>query len=178
MNILHKERSASSLKTGVDNEKITKIVNEFRAGMIDENTAQYRLRNDANYPVWMGSDQLLQTKSYLQWQSKLEKQNNRKHVFVNTLPQNEQLKAAEWLGNKKYLFDGESKSIGNYINEQMDSGTLTITDGGVNGYNLGKYGNLFARHLINSIQPEQFIGEKSQEHKRETIQALRRMDEF
>jgi hypothetical protein len=153
-NILHKERSASSLKTGVDKEKITEIVKEFRAGRIDENTVQYRLLNDANYPAWMGSDQLFQTKHYLEWQSKLEKHNKRKHDFINTLPQNEQLKAGEWLSNKKYLFDGESKSIGNYINEQLDTGNINITDYGVNGYNLGKYGYLFAKHLIESLQKE------------------------
>jgi hypothetical protein len=144
MNILQTERGTSSVKKGFAIEKVTEIVKEFRAGQIDEKDAKYRLRTEAGYPVWMGTDQLLQTKPYLEWQSKLERHNKRKYDFTETLPPNEHFRAREWLGNKKYLFNGESKSIGNYINEQMDAGTLVITGNTVNGYNLGKYGILFA----------------------------------
>jgi N12 class adenine-specific DNA methylase len=160
MGILQKERETPPKRKGVDNDKFSEIVNEFKAGKIDEKTAKERLRTEANYPVWTGVDQYLQTKSYLEWQSKLDRHTKRKHDFINTLPSNEHFRAREWLGNKKYLFNGESKSIGNYINEQMDAGTLVITGNGVNGYNLGKYGNLFSQHLINSLQTEQANNEK------------------
>jgi predicted RNA methylase len=174
-NILQIERSTPSVKTGLDFKKIGEIVKEFKSGQIDENTAKYRLRNEANYPTWMGCEQLLQTKSYLEWQLKLENHNNRKYNFINTLPANEHFNAREWLGNKKYLFDGESKTIGNYINEQMDAGTLAVTENNVNGYNLGKYGILFARHLVNNLQTEQpnkdnSIDEPIQEQKLKTVQ--------
>jgi cyclopropane fatty-acyl-phospholipid synthase-like methyltransferase len=154
-NLLQTRRGEPSEKKGIDNEKIAVIVKEFKTGLIDENTANYRLRTEAGYPVWLGCDQLLQTKSYIEWQSILERHNNRKYDFINTLPINEQFNAREWLGNNKYLFNGESKSIGNYINEQMDLSSLTLTSGGVNGINLGKYGSLFAQYLINSLQAEQ-----------------------
>ena len=151
MNYLQKERETPKIN-GIDDKKVTEIVKEFRAGDIDENTAKVRLRTEANYPEWVGSDQLLQTKSYIEWQSKLEIHNKRKYDFIETLPQQEQITAREWLSDKKYVFNGESKSIGNYLNEQMDTGTLALTDNGVNGYNVGKYGNLFAEHLINSLK--------------------------
>jgi hypothetical protein len=168
MNILQTEHNTPSNKKNLDNEKLSKIVKEFKAGLIDENTAKYRLRTEVNYPIWIGADQLLQTKPYLDWQAKLERHNNRKYDFINTLPLNEHLNAGEWLGNRKYLFNGESKSIGNYINEQMDLKTLTVTSGGVNGYNLGKYGGLFAQYLINSLQAEQAVNESLQNP--ETVQ--------
>jgi hypothetical protein len=128
MDYLHKERETPKKIEGIDDKKVTEIVKEFRAGNIDENTAKVRLRTEANYPEWVGADQLLQTKSYLEWQSKLEIHNKRKYDFIETLPKEEQLKAREWLGEKKYIFNDESKSIGNYINEQMDAGTLALTD--------------------------------------------------
>ena len=185
MDYLQKEREtpekiAKISKTyngkSIDDKKVTEIVKEFRAGNIDENTAKVRLRTEANYPEWVGSDQLLQTKSYLEWQSKLEIHNKRKYDFINTLPTEEQFKAREWLSDKKYIFNGESKSIGNYINEQMDAGTLVLTDNGVNGYNVGKYGNLFAQHLINSLKMElknspgeKPVQEPTQEQKKENF---------
>jgi len=155
MDYLQKQRETPKKINGVDDEKVTEIVKEFRAGEIDENTAKVLLRTEANYPEWVGTDQLLQTKSYLEWQSKLETYNKRKYDFINTLPAQEQPAALEWLSTKKYLFKGENKSISYYINEQMDSGTLVLKDNGVNGYNVGKYGNLFAQHLINSLQEQQ-----------------------
>jgi hypothetical protein len=154
MDYLQKERETPKKIEGIDDKKVTEIVKEFRAGNIDENTAKVRLQTEANYPEWVGMEQLLQTKAYLEWQSKLEIHNKRKYDFIETLPEKEQFKAREWLSDKKYVFNGESKSIGNYLNEQMDAGTLTLTGNGVNGYNVGKYGNLFARHLFNSLKIE------------------------
>ncbi|GBU28268.1 hypothetical protein R84B8_01826 [Treponema sp. R8-4-B8] len=169
MNYLQKERETPKKITGVDDKKVTSIVNEFKSGKIDENTAKVRLRTEANYPEWVGTDKLLQTKSYLEWLSKLERHNKRKYDFINTLLPQEQFRAREWLGDKKYLFNGESKSIGNYINEQMDAGTLALTGNGVNGYNLGKYGNLFAKHLIDGLQKTFFGGKLTREQAQEAI---------
>jgi len=154
MDYLQKDRETSKQLKGVDDKKVTEIVNEFRAGKIDENTAKVRLRTEANYPEWVGADQLLQTKAYLEWQSKLERYNKRKYDFIGTLPEGFR-KAREWFVYEKFIFNGESKSISNYINEQMDAGTLVVTGNGVNGYNLGKYGYLFAQYLINSLQIKQ-----------------------
>jgi predicted RNA methylase len=174
MNYLQKERDTPKKLKGVDDKKVTEIVNEFRAGKIDENTAKVRLRTEANYPEWVGVEQLLQTKTYLEWQAKLERHNKRKYDFIGTLPEGRR-EAREWFGYEKFIFNGESKSISNYINEQMDAGTLVVTGNGVNGYNLGKYGFLFAQYLINSLQIEQTNNEKPveepiQEQKQEPIQ--------
>jgi len=153
MDYLQKERETPRKIEGIDDKKVAEIVNEFRAGKIDENTAKVRLRTEANYPEWVGADQLLQTKAYLEWQSKLERYNKRKYDFIGTLPEGFR-KAREWFVYEKFIFNGESKSISNYINEQMDAGTLVVTGNGVNGYNLGKYGYLFAQYLINSLKKE------------------------
>jgi hypothetical protein len=68
MDYLQKERETpekiakiSKIYNGksIDNKKVTEIVQEFRVGNIDENTAKVRLRTEANYPEWVGTDQLL-----------------------------------------------------------------------------------------------------------------------
>jgi hypothetical protein len=115
MNVLQTERGApKTAGKGVDGDKATEIVKEFKAGRIGENTAKEKLRAEAGYPEWMGTDRLLRTEPYLERQSKLERHNERKYSFIETLPPGEHFRAREWLGNKKYLFNGESKSIGNY----------------------------------------------------------------
>ena len=107
MDYLQKDRETSKQLKGVDDKKVTEIVNEFRAGKIDENTAKVRLRTEANYPEWVGADQLLQTKAYLEWQSKLERYNQRKYDFIGTFPEGRR-QAREWFGYEKFIFNGES----------------------------------------------------------------------
>jgi hypothetical protein len=77
-----------------------------------------------------------------------ERENNNK-AFINALPKSQRSRAEETLG-KKYKFPGGVKTVSAYVNEQLKAGKLKLLgdEGDVNGYNLGKYGRLYAEYLL------------------------------
>jgi hypothetical protein len=137
----------------INEAKLKEIQADFESGKMGYDEAKKLVHEEGGlpktvHPRWLKSDETKKREAAI-----IERRDNDR-AFVKTLPKNQQYRAERWIAEKEYKFSRGVKSVSAFVNEQFKAGTLKLDPapvedgGGVNGYNIGKYGRLYAEYLL------------------------------
>jgi len=182
-NYIEEQKTVKAKATAprINEARLKEIQADFESGKMGYDEAKKLVHEEGGipktaHPRWLKSDETKKREAAI-----IERKNNDR-AFVKTLPKNQQYRAERWIAEKEYKFSRGVKSVSEFVNEQFKAGKLTLDPapvedgGGVNGYNIGKYGRLYAEYLLKKDGNTAPSEENKQKAKIETEKLLKRME--